>query len=158
VIFQPTADISPITEHISIGGISSYGHPSRLVAFKLVLNVAWELTDWGGDDGGPLEDSTLPNGVVVRNGRLDDTDDIEDVRKQEAEIFRVVGLVNQARARGDNVLVTCAAGRNRSALVIAEHLIQVGGHPHATVKLIQAARSRALSNDAFVAWLKRRRS
>lgn len=157
MIYLPHGVISPITENISIGGISAYGELHELTKFGFVLNVAWELTD-GYDDRSRLiarvEAETLANGVVVRNARLDDNEEVEE---QAVEIQRAVGLVNDARASGQRVLVTCAQGRNRSALVIAEHLIQIGGNADEVVERIQTARHRALTNDAFTAWLRRPR-
>jgi len=51
-----------------------------------------------------------------------------------------------------------AAGRNRSGIVIAEHLIQTGwGSAEKVIATIQTARHKALTNDAFVAWLMRPR-
>jgi protein-tyrosine phosphatase len=149
VIYQPLAKISPITEHISIGGLNAYGQLDELAKHQFVLNVAWEVTDSMTDEPAPLV-----NGSLVHNARLDDNYDPES---QHEEILRAVALVNKARSKGDRVLVTCAAGRNRSGLVIAEHLIQSGREPDDVIWLIQNARHRALTNTAFVAWLLRPR-
>jgi len=157
MLFDPHAVISPITKDISIGGLLSYAKSEQLGQFQFVMNVAWEFTDYESGDSGPFDKDTLENGTVVHMARIDDVDDVDSVRSQEREILRAVGLLNEARARGERALVTCAAGRNRSALVIAEHLILVGGKPHEVVTLIQTARNRALNNNAFVRWLKRRR-
>lgn len=56
--------------------------------------------------------------------------------------------------RGDRVLVTCAAGLNRSGWIVAEALIQLGHRSDAAVKAVRRARGpKALSNPFFVALL-----
>jgi protein-tyrosine phosphatase len=156
VIYLPHNVISPVTDDISIGGLRAYGELPELKKFGLVLNVAWELADGYDKSKSAVryESYPLSNGVVVHNARLDDNEEVEE---QVPEILRAVGMVNAARARGERVLVTCAQGRNRSALVIAEHLIQAGAQPNEVIERIRAARDRSLLNDAFVAWLRRAR-
>jgi protein-tyrosine phosphatase len=55
---------------------------------------------------------------------------------------------------GARVVVNCAAGRNRSGLLVARALIALG-HPAAeAIRLVRAARGpHALSNRGFVRWL-----
>jgi protein-tyrosine phosphatase len=158
MILLPHADISPVTESISIGGISAYSDHEALRQFGLLLNVAWEMADFREEyvlkKTIPPEPTKLRDGQEIHHARLDDNDHPEE---QQQEILRAVQLVTGARDRGDRVLVTCAAGRNRSGIVIAEHLICSGWSPEKAIKTIQRARYKALTNDAFVAWLKRAR-
>lgn len=160
MIFLPHAEISPVTESISIGGVSAYGELEELLRYGLLLSVAWEFADYREEyvlgRKVPVEEpSKLSNGQLVHHARLDDNDHPEE---QAQEIERAVQLVNKARSAGHRVLVTCAAGRNRSGIVIAEHLIQTGwGSAEKVIATIQAARHKALTNDAFVAWLMRPR-
>ncbi|MCZ2111927.1 MAG: dual specificity protein phosphatase family protein [Dehalococcoidia bacterium] len=159
MILLPHADISPITEFVSIGGMTAYSNHDALRKFGLLLNVAWELADYREEyvlnRTIPPEPSKLKNGQEIHHARLDDNDHPEE---QAQEIERAVKLVTEARSAGHRVLVTCAAGRNRSGIVIAEHLIQTGwGSAEKTIATIQAARHKALTNDAFVAWLRRSR-
>jgi len=66
--------------------------------------------------------------------------------------------VHEARKQGKVVLVTCAEGRNRSALVVAEYLVHHRGYAaEKVIEEIQARRDRSLRNEAFVRWLKRSR-
>jgi len=69
--------------------------------------------------------------------------------------------VREARLRGESVLVNCAQGRNRSALVVAEYLCQetsidVVNPGRSVVAQIQARRPNSLTNTAFVRWLNRK--
>lgn len=159
MIFAPFGPYSFVSPGIAVGGLLSYGEP--LDQFGLLLNVAWELA--------PTESNELSDSVIgsntVEHCKLDDNDDVET---QVPEILRAVELVRVVRAQNKAVLVTCAAGRNRSALVVAEYLIQSApteteaakrAHLNAerVIDQIQARRHGALTNRAFVKWLRRDR-
>ena len=155
MIIAPFGPYSFVSQGIAIGGLSSYGEP--LDAFGLLLNVAWELAP---TESNELSDSVIGKNVV-QHCKLDDNHDVE---AQVPEILRAVELVRRARSQDKLVLVTCAAGRNRSALVVAEYLIWCSHGLDAThiiaarvIDQIQARRSGALTNRAFVKWLKRNR-
>lgn len=148
-------------EAFAIGGVKAYG--SDLSRFGFIMNVAWEVTDYGIDfrrseaaHVGMTE--LIGNGQVVHHARLDDVEEQDDFDRQIPEIMRAVGLVEVARKAGQAVLVTCAAGRNRSALIVAEYLIQAGENADTVIRSIQANRPLALTNETFVAWLRRTRS
>ena len=71
-------------------------------------------------------------------------------------------VMNAARAaellwrRGETVLITCMAGRNRSALVAAVALVRLALiPPDSVVAHIRACRPRALDNPHALAWLER---
>lgn len=147
MIINPFGPYSFVSHgEIAIGGILSYAEP--LDHFGFLMNVAREFTNEDDDGDGTIR------GRLVHQVKLDDCDEVEE---QAPEILRAVRLVGEARRTGVKVLVTCAAGRNRSALVAAEHLIQVGHNPQKVIQNIQMCRSNALTNEAFVQWLKRKR-
>ncbi len=144
-LITPTAPFSFIADDLAIGGITAYGEGHR---FDLRINVAYELDP----------NKYLFPSKCHMNFRLDDTENHAQVLSQAPEVFRAVERVKEARARGRRVLVTCAQGRNRSALVAAEYLVQCGNRPADVVRKIQERRANALTNTAFVAWLHRPRA
>jgi hypothetical protein len=68
---------------------------------------------------------------------------------------RELGLLVAAAVReGRRVLVRCSGGLNRSGVVVAEALIQLGHSPDAAVAAVRAARGPwALTNPGFVSFL-----
>ncbi|MFF2625294.1 protein phosphatase [Kitasatospora griseola] len=59
-----------------------------------------------------------------------------------------------AVAAGRRVLVRCRSGYNRSGLVVAQALVELGAHPAEAIHRVRARRSPwALSNGLFVAYL-----
>lgn len=155
MILNPFGPYSFVSQGIAIGGLLSYREP--LDQFGLLLNVAWELAPTGSNE---LSCSVVGSNIV-EHAKLDDNFDVE---AQVPEILRAVELVRRARGQDKLVLVTCAAGRNRSALVVAEYLIWCSHGLDATriiaarvIDQIQARRHGALTNSAFVKWLKRDR-
>lgn len=129
---------------LCIGGLKSYKHPVR-EHFDFVLNCAYELAPEG-------EEGLDSDGI--HHIRLDDS---PDVGSQVDEIFKGVDLLKDALRSGKKCLVTCAMGMNRSAVVIAEALIQLGVPADKVIRRIQERRRHALHNRAFVAWLCRPR-
>lgn len=127
---------------LAIGGMLSYASPVT-EHFDFVLNCARELAP----ENGAEKD---PDGIW--HIRLDDNDSPED---QSDEICTGVYRLADALNRGDRCLVTCAQGRNRSGVVIAETLIQMGYPAPDIVQAIRDKRRGALTNRAFVAWLNR---
>lgn len=132
---------SYILQRLAIGGMLSYA--SSVEGFDFVLNCARELAP---EDGAEKD----PDGIW--HIRLDDNDCPE---AQRDEILTGVRRLAEALNQGDRCLVTCAQGRNRSALVIAETLIRFGYSSIDIVEAIRGKRKRALTNQAFVAWLNR---
>jgi protein-tyrosine phosphatase len=147
MIINPFGPYSFVNSAIAIGGIAAYGEP--LDRFGFILNVALEFFE-----DPPGERSVTSGGQPVQQMRLVDTNDIES---QVPSVLRAVGLVHAARLEDKFVLVTCAAGRNRSALVVAEYLIQHGHDAQKVISGIQARRAKSLTNETFVNWLLRRR-
>ena len=55
---------------------------------------------------------------------------------------------------GQTILVRCAAGLNRSGLIVAGVLIADGASPQEAITTVRSRRhAAALGNDAYVAWL-----
>ena len=70
------------------------------------------------------------------------------------ELGAIVGV---AVRDGRNVLVRCSGGLNRSGVVVAEALVQLGHTPDEAVGAVRTARGPwALTNPGFVAYLSRR--
>ena len=71
---------------------------------------------------------------------------------------RELGAVVAAAVRADRrELVRCSGGLNRSGVVVAEALVDLGHSPDDAVRLVRAARGPwALTNPAFVAHLAER--
>jgi hypothetical protein len=81
---------------------------------------------------------------------LDDVPRIVDPDAVHALGIRVASMVD----RGDRVVVNCAAGLNRSGLIVGRALIALGHEPADAISLIRAARGpRALFNRTFEAFL-----
>lgn len=148
-LITPDAPFSFVADDIAIGGILAYGQD--ISRFGLCINVAYELVATGGRIRYDIK------GVPLLEFRLDDTSNRAEHAAQIPEVLRAVEMLRQARAAHKTVLVTCAQGRNRSALVVAEFLVQCGNRPREVVRKIQERRSRSLTNPIFVEWLGRAR-
>jgi protein-tyrosine phosphatase len=67
------------------------------------------------------------------------------------QLKKATEVTSQAVTEGASVLVRCQAGLNRSGLVVASTLIQLGYKPEDAVQIIRARRSPwALCNETFV--------
>lgn len=139
-----------ITPSIAVGGVDSYRKDILLFNFR--LNVAFEIQRW------PQDHPWISKVQNLMHVPLDDSDDMERVFRQAPAILTAVDLLTEAVEEGRCCLVTCLAGRNRSALVVAEHLIQKGMAPDSAIATLQTKRKNTLGNEAFVAWLKRARN
>ena len=71
-----------------------------------------------------------------------------------ARVQELGSLVAAAVTDGRRVLVRCSGGLNRSGVVVAEALVQLGRSPEEALALVRAARGPwALTNPGFVAYL-----
>ncbi len=144
-IINPTGKYSFITERLAIGGFYAYGEDLEK-HFDFAINVAVELQQ------------TLPgapsNKIPSMHCGFDDT---HKLAPELPQIERAVRRVQMHRAFGKRVLVTCAQGRNRSGVVVAETLIREGSDPEFVVRTIRERRANALTNSTFVEWLMRKR-
>lgn len=77
----------------------------------------------------------------------------EDGPVNRAELPRILEISDWAYEKwqkGEKVLIRCAAGANRSGLIMAIVLMKHGMDPKKAVETIRSKRSFALSNSAFV--------
>jgi len=145
MIINPTGKYSFITERLAIGSLMAYGEDlSR--HFHFAINVAEEIQRVY--PGAPTTD------ILSMHCGFDDT---HKLVPELPKVERAVGVVLEHRSRGKTVLVTCAQGRNRSALVVAEALIREGSDPEFVIRTIRERRANALTNGTFVDWLMRPR-
>ena len=74
-----------------------------------------------------------------------------------ARVRELGALVATAVRDGRQTLVRCSGGLNRSGVVVAEALVQLGHTPEEAVRAVRAARGPwALTNPGFVSYLSRR--
>jgi hypothetical protein len=100
-----------------------------------------------------LNSRTQPVGWGVKELRFGFTDG--PIEKSDVpRILEVSDWAYQQWKGKENVLVRCQAGANRSGLVVALVLMKDGASAEKAIELIQSKRSFALSNSAFVSWLK----
>lgn len=146
-IINPTGEYSFITERLAIGGLRAYGLGTELSRnFDFAVNVAEEIAK---------QMTTKPSSYVAsEHCGFDDT---HKLAPELPKIESAVRLVQKHRAWGQRVLVTCAQGRNRSALVVAETLIREGADPAYVIRTIRERRANSLANTTFVEWLMRKR-
>jgi protein-tyrosine phosphatase len=81
---------------------------------------------------------------------------IHDVeRLDDPEAIRVLARLAAANVRaGRRVVVNCAAGLNRSGVVVARALVELGYAPDEAVALVRRARGEwALCNGFFERWV-----
>lgn len=92
----------------------------------------------------------VPEGSEALAWRIPDAE-IEDAEQVRAWSRRIAGWIED----GETVLVRCAAGLNRSGLVVARTLIEQGHAPVEAVRLVrERRRPDALNNPWFVEWLR----
>jgi len=151
-VITPFGPYSFVWDGVAIGGIRAYGE--TLTRFGFLMNVAQEFAV--DEDGEEKVSEKIRDGQEVLHARLVDAENL--VLPQVPEILRAVALVRKAHDEGHTILVTCMAGRNRSGVVAAEHLIQLGNDPREVVEAIQTRRDLALTNRSFVRWLLRSRA
>lgn len=95
------------------------------------------------------EHVAVPSGSTALSWRIADAqlDEPEQVREWARRISAWMDT-------GETVLVRCAAGLNRSGLVVARTLIERGMDPHEAVMHVRhRRRADALNNPWFVTWL-----
>jgi hypothetical protein len=93
----------------------------------------------------------VPGGAQYLEWRVDDD---PEAAPDAGALERLATLLAASITAGRTVMVYCAGGLNRSGLVVARTLIELGHGPDEAIALVRAARGRwALSNRAFVAAL-----
>ncbi|GGW33763.1 protein phosphatase [Streptomyces lucensis JCM 4490] len=142
----PERPWNEIVPGLWMGGHEFRGRSGRLELavvrdeFDLVQSLL-RLPGYGPDPG--VEHHVWP----IPDGPLDGT--------QLAGVMRLARAVNEALDSGRRVLVRCYHGYNRSGLVVAHALVQLGRSPDEAIQLIRARRSAwALHNELFVDYLR----
>lgn len=135
-------DATRIAPYLYQGSAPPEGSAVRDGGFDILMLCAEEHQPSG---------SRFP-GVHVVHAPLDDgflpPDEWRRARRAGAVVARAV-------RSGYRVLVTCAMGRNRSGLVVALALIDMGVAPENVIARIQRKRDGALTNPHFVRALRR---
>jgi hypothetical protein len=110
--------------------------------FALGFDALFDLCGWDRGDG--------LDGLPYTFHPIDDVPWIEDKQAIHDLGLAVATLVGD----GKRVAVNCAAGLNRSGLVVGRALIALGHPPAEAILKVRAARGqRALSNVAFTKFL-----
>jgi protein-tyrosine phosphatase len=138
---MPVVDATRIVPGIYQGGLPPTGPWVRYAGFDVLVLAAEEYQPSGRQFPG------------VRVYHLPMKDDLDPVSRREARSIRALSqMLALHRRRGARVLITCAAGLNRSGIITAATLRRLTGAPHRQiVDHIRARRSpRALSNPQFV--------
>jgi protein-tyrosine phosphatase len=95
----------------------------------------------------------VPTGSIYLSFPMEDDDPV-DSKVREVAAF-VASLVRSGR----RVLVHCTEGLNRSGIVVARALVELGWGPAEAIERVRTQRGLtkdgfpALSNERFVAWL-----
>lgn len=113
-----------------------------LELFELGFDAIFDLCGWNRRDG--VEDRPYVFFQIDDVPWIDDPDVIDDLAVSIAALVR----------GGKQVVVNCAAGRNRSGLLVGRALIELGSSGREAIELVRAARGpHALSNHEFARWL-----
>jgi protein-tyrosine phosphatase len=79
---------------------------------------------------------------------------IEDGPAPDAGLVRsLAAFISELLEQQRPVLVHCAAGNNRSGLIVARTLIERGRSPEEAIGVVRQAIPTALSNPDFESWL-----
>jgi len=114
----------------------------------LGMDVIVDLEDWEWAWVPPV-----PLGCLYISFPMDDGDNVDPTVRQLAAM---IALLVTSRRR---VLVHCTEGLNRSGVVVARALMEMGRTPNDAIDLVRRQRGpsadgfSALGNEAFVEWL-----
>lgn len=129
--------------------IGSKPPPGERLPFDVLIITAYELNAMPGY----RSDASYPGVTVVRISLDDSILSPGDVRKAFVTARTAANYVR----RGQRVLVVCNQGRNRSGLVTALALMDLGSSSRGAIRRVRAVRGDdALSNPYFVQLLKQR--
>jgi len=133
-----TLDINQIAPGLYQGSYPPHGDAVRRAGFDVLCLCAEEHQP----------NAAAYPGVEVLRVRLDDGRFRPGDKRNASMVAREVA---RRVRRGKSCLVTCAAGRNRSGLVVAlaMHLLDQSVSPDAIIARIKARRADALTNPWF---------
>lgn len=131
-------DMHRVAPKIWQGSFPEAGSGLKRLGFDVLVLCAQELQPpaW-----------TYP-GIVVVRAPMDDIAGQSALKHCNVAVY-ASAYVARLHRNGARVLVTCAAGRNRSGLVTALTLQRLGWKPDASVHAVRTARKNALTNSAF---------
>ena len=163
--FDPTAfdiDFDPTAKRMY--GVALHGNTPFDVPF--ISNIEGNLWQGGCENGLVLPDNIkhvislykwedYTHGPLKTHEVVEMYDSNDEVDSDEVD--RLANLVNELLATGEDVLVHCQAGLNRSSLVAARSLMLRDKNPLSAVEaiiLVRKSRSQAcLCNRTFEQWL-----
>lgn len=134
----PKLDTTHLTGTLWIGGRPECGRLVGEKGFDLLVLCAEEYQP----------PAWAFHGVDVHHAPFDDKEGLSTA--EEMIVNRAVGRVVEALKRSERVIVTCFAGKNRSALVCGKALRALGWDPVKVLMLIWDKRDGSLSNEFFV--------
>lgn len=136
-----TIDANQVVEKVRIGSAPPLGTELFRAGFTCLALCAEEIQPRG---------AAFP-GITVVHAPMDDallTREIADVAHEAADVLY------RLWRREDQILVTCAAGRNRSGLVTALLVRRIYGCSGKSAReLVQSRRAGALTNGSFARYL-----
>jgi protein-tyrosine phosphatase len=148
---NPPADHSHPYEVVP--GLYISGHPDRSQDFlshgvNAVIDLEGDI-DTSIPEREGQEETTLYLYWPVEDGAMPD----------EATVRSIASFVARGIDEGRKVLVHCRSGHNRSGLICARTLIELGMAPDEAIDTVREKREdgAALSNENFVNWLRNER-
>lgn len=131
-------DITEIAPRLWQGSAPPPGGEVKRAGFDLLVLAAYEYQP----------QASVFGGIHVIHAPMDDS---KLTGKKWLQVVSAARTVYKRVAAGGTVLVTCAAGRNRSGIItaVALHLLTGKSGIH-VVRRIQALRKDALTNGSFV--------
>jgi protein-tyrosine phosphatase len=133
--------------------------PGLLIATRLDGNTDYAALDV--DVIVDLEDWEVAWTPPVPLGRLYVSFPMDDDDEVDPKVRELAGFVASLVRSGRRVLVHCTEGLNRSGVVVARALMEMGRTSDEAIDLIRRQRGPsidgfpALGNQAFVGWLRR---
>jgi protein-tyrosine phosphatase len=137
-------DATSLTGKLWIGGRPPEGPAVRASGFNVLMLCS---------DTYQPPDTSFPGVRVIRRPFMDRPFSVQP--EAQALALAAGELIYQCMARGSVCLVTCNEGRNRSGLVCAIALAEMGMDPQAASQLIRDRRLGALTNMDFRGLLSR---
>lgn len=125
-------------------------------------------TDWSPLPGSTAPVQLPPQVLIATEGNLDDNvnqaayqtlyiywpiDDTDQVQFDVERARAIAKLCAHLLRSGQQVVVRCGAGYNRSSLITGRTLIELGLSPQEAVETVRQKRPGSLGNQFFANWL-----